>query len=107
MIIPSSSVAFQLAVSFKQVLQSGPSEFPHLLCFVLSKVDDDVMMTLEKQKFCLCEAVLMLDAKVWKEMRKAWYNVVVEGIMKDYESKKILAQVEHFFYFGSRRQPHP
>jgi len=37
----------------------------------------------------------MLDAKVWKENRKAWFNVVVEGIMKDYESKKILAQVRY------------
>lgn len=52
------------------------------------------MLTLEGRKFCICEAILMLDAKVWKENRKAWFNVVVEGIMKDYESKKILAQVE-------------
>ena len=35
----------------------------------------------------------MQDAKVWKEIRKAWFNVVVEGIMKDYDSKKMLAQV--------------
>jgi hypothetical protein len=54
------------------------------------------MLCLDDKKFCLCEAVLMLDAKVWKEMRKAWFNVVVEGIMKDYESKKILAQVDLF-----------
>ena len=37
------------------------------------------------------------DAKVWKEVRKSWFNVVVEGIMKDYESKKMLAQVSHDF----------
>jgi hypothetical protein len=51
------------------------------------------MLTLESEKFCLCEAILMQDAKVWKEIRKAWFNVLVEGIMKDYESKKTLAQV--------------
>ena len=52
-----------------------------------------MMITLEKKKFCLCEAILMQDAKVWKEVRKAWFNVVVEGIMKDYDTKKTLAQV--------------
>ena len=51
------------------------------------------MITLENKKFRLCEAILMQDAKVWKEVRKAWFNVVVEGIMKDYETKKTLAQV--------------
>jgi hypothetical protein len=56
-------------------------------------VEDEVMLTLESEKFCLCEAILMQDAKVWKEIRKAWFNVLVEGIMKDYESKKTLAQV--------------
>ena len=59
----------------------------------MHQVEDDVMLTLEGKKFCICEAILMLDAKVWKENRKAWFNVVVEGIMKDYESKKTLAQV--------------
>ena len=55
------------------------------------------MMTLDGKKFCICEAVLTQDAKVWKEVRKSWFNVVVEGIMKDYESKKMLAQVSHDF----------
>ena len=40
----------------------------------------------------LCEAILINDAKLWKRARKAWFNVVIEGIMKDYEAKKILAQ---------------
>ena len=60
------------------------------------------MLTLEGKKFCICEAILMLDAKVWKENRKAWFNVVVEGIMKDYESKKTLAQVIVLLLFANR-----
>ena len=46
----------------------------------------------------ICEAILVNDAKMWKVVRKAWFNVLIEGIMKDYEAKKILAQnyVKHY-----------
>ena len=46
----------------------------------------------------LCEAILVNDAKLWKRVRKSWFNVVIEGIMKDYEAKKILAQnyIKHY-----------
>ena len=40
----------------------------------------------------ICEAILVNDAKLWKRLRKAWFNVLIEGIMKDYEAKKVLAQ---------------
>lgn len=69
------------------------SGFRLIFCDVIFSVEDNVMLTLEGKKFCICEAILMLDAKIWKEARKVWFNVLVEGIMKDYESKKILAQL--------------
>ena len=64
------------------------------------------MMTLDGKKFCICEAVLTQDAKVWKEVRKSWFNVVVEGIMKDYESKKMLAQVSYDFVTAADNDNH-
>ena len=64
------------------------------------------MMTLDGKKFCICEAVLTQDAQVWKEVRKSWFNVVVEGIMKDYESKKMLAQVSYDFDTAADNDKH-
>ena len=50
------------------------------------------------QDLTICEAILVHDAKWWKRVRKSWFNVVIEGIMKDYEAKKVLAQnyVKHY-----------
>ena len=44
------------------------------------------------------DAVMLNDTVCWKEVRKAWYNVLIEGIMKDYEAKKKLAKSFIFHY---------
>ena len=38
------------------------------------------------------EAVMLNDTRFWKALRKSWYSVLIEGIMKDYEAKKKLAR---------------
>ena len=54
--------------------------------------------SLKNQDLTICEAILVNDVKLWKRVRKAWFNVLIEGIMKDYEAKKVLAQnyIKHY-----------
>ena len=44
------------------------------------------------------DAVMLNDTKFWKALRKSWYNLLIEGIMKDYDAKKKLAQsfIRHY-----------
>ncbi len=44
----------------------------------------------------ITEAILLNDAHIWKEARRTWMNVVVEGIMKEYDTKMQLARVSDF-----------
>ena len=49
----------------------------------------------ESRQGCLCEIVLLNNAQVWIEMRRAWMDVIFHGILKEYEPKKKLAEVRN------------
>jgi len=41
----------------------------------------------------LCEAVLLNDVNSWKQVRGLWLSLIIDGLMKDYESKRDLATI--------------
>ena len=41
----------------------------------------------------LCEALLLNDSNSWKRVRSLWLTLMIEGLMKEYESKKQLASL--------------
>jgi len=41
----------------------------------------------------LCEAVLLNDVNTWKQVRGLWLSLIIDGLMKDYESKRELATI--------------
>jgi len=45
------------------------------------------------KKFSICEAILLNDVNSWKEVRSLWLSLVINGLLKDYESKKELATI--------------
>ena len=45
----------------------------------------------EKRKLSICEAVMLNDVSSWKEVRSLWLSLLIDGLMKDYDSKKELA----------------
>jgi len=45
------------------------------------------------KKYSICEAILLNDVNSWKEVRSLWLSLVINGLMKDYESKKELATI--------------
>ena len=75
---------------FVQIAQSkNGSEF---------KIQLNHFSSLKNIDLTICEAILINDVKLWKRVRKAWFNVLIEGIMKDYDAKKVLAQnyIKHY-----------
>merc|ERR1719264_13170 len=36
---------------------------------------------------CLAETILLNDCNVWKDVRKSWIKIVIQGILRDYEPK--------------------
>ena len=46
----------------------------------------------ELKKFAVCEKVLTAEPDFWKAMRRSWINLIVEGIIKEYDSKVELAR---------------
>ena len=62
------------------------------------KIQLNHFSALKNTDLTICEAILVNDVKLWKRVRKAWFNVIIEGIMKDYDAKKVLAQnyIKHY-----------
>ena len=65
-----------------------------LLLDKLFQVNPSDWVTDEKsgESVNVTEAVMLNDTRFWKALRKSWYSVLIEGIMKDYEAKKKLAR---------------
>ena len=47
----------------------------------------------ELRMYFVAEKVLTSEMDFWKEMRSAWQSVIIEGVMKEYNSKLELAKV--------------
>lgn len=47
----------------------------------------------KEEKINAAKAILITDHRAWKELRKAWINVVIEGILKEYDSKLKFARL--------------
>ena len=41
----------------------------------------------EEGSFVVAEALLLNDHTIWKELRKAWMKVIIDGMLKEYDSK--------------------
>lgn len=61
--------------------------------------DDDKLIELPEsrgsktKKYFIGEKVITSELDFWKEMRRMWLAVIIEGVMKEYNSKLELARV--------------
>ena len=51
------------------------------------------MVKLDGKNRTVAESILLHDAKIWKEVRRSWIAVVIEGLLKEYDSKLKFARV--------------
>ena len=42
---------------------------------------------------CLAESILLNDCTIWKDVRKSWIKIVIQGILRDYEPKLHFSRV--------------
>nr|XP_040564177.1 LOW QUALITY PROTEIN: E3 ubiquitin-protein ligase UBR2-like [Lepeophtheirus salmonis] len=69
--------------------------FRAILSEVIFSTDKPLNLILSKGRKCdsICNAILVSDTDVWKEIRALWKNLISSGIMMDFESKKTLAKI--------------
>jgi len=84
---------------FAQVLfMSSPStcvkiDRPDCQCDNLVCRRPDMHTEHKKNLHPLAEALLLNDSNTWKKARNLWTSLMIEGLMKDYDSKKQLASL--------------
>ena len=53
----------------------------------------------EREKLkCLAESILLNDCTIWKDVRKSWIKIVIQGILRDYEPKLHFSRVRAVQY---------
>ena len=58
----------------------------------------------EEGSFVVAEALLLNDHTIWKELRKAWMKVIIDGMLKEYDSK-VLQKFMYWIKFSIRASP--
>ena len=43
----------------------------------------------------MAETILLNDCNVWKDVRKSWIKIVIQGILRDYEPKLHFSRVRN------------
>lgn len=64
-----------------------------MLFLYLNQTSVDCGIKLDGKIRTVAESILIHDAKIWKLARKAWITVVIEGVLKEYDSKVHFARV--------------
>ena len=84
---------------FSQVLfMEGPEtsvkvKRPDCACLDMACRRPDMHPKHQNDPHALCEALLLNDSNSWKKVRSLWLTLMIEGLMKDYDSKKQLASL--------------
>eukprot|EP00092_Neocalanus_flemingeri_P020804 GFUD01022541.1.p1 GENE.GFUD01022541.1~~GFUD01022541.1.p1 ORF type:complete len:1872 (+),score=427.20 GFUD01022541.1:98-5617(+) len=102
-VVPSYVVAHQMFVSrlltWIPSLFKVSSGFRALFSQVVFMNRKETNVVLKKnnlsssEPYPLCEAVLLNDVNSWKQVRSLWLSLIIDGLMKDYESKRELATI--------------
>ncbi len=74
----------------------GRSGDYRLVSYLFFQSDEAKLIALEgdTDKMTIAEKVLTSELFFWKEIRRAWMNVIIEGVMKEYDSKVLFSQVQ-------------
>jgi len=102
-VVPSYIVAHQWFVSrllaWIPSLFKVSSGFRALFAEVIFMNKKETNVLLKKNNaaiigpYPICEAVLLNDINSWKQVRGLWLSLIIDGLMKDYDSKRELAKI--------------
>ena len=99
-ILPSYTVAHQhFAVDLLEwvtKLFTKCSGFRAIFAEVAFSTSEECGIVLDGKIRSVAEAILTQDAKIWKAVRRAWGTIVIEGLLKEYDSKLQFSRVMIF-----------